>query len=280
MGEYLLMTKPVRTSGTNFIARNFVRCFMNLATRKGRRLLYGLIALVLLIAGGAGYRTLNGASSDVDPSKLATAEMGTMVRSVVAIGKVEPITKVEIKSKANGIIQRLPVDIDGVVKEGDVLAELDRELLAATLRGAEANLMAATAALEAAEAQFKKNVVEAEGLHRIGEQAVRGSTLLIAVLGEAALLWIGAARAHRDQLGPRLPRLPLRQAEWTGGKNPARVTYDETAADAPPAGLTLATLDGKLEVVVRYRNPRMNSGFDPTLLGLTVPEHVRIQDFR
>ena len=69
--------------------------------------------------------------------------------------------------------------------------------------------------------------------------------------------------------------------EWTGGKNPARVTFEPTPlSDAPPSGLTLATLDGKLEAVVRYREPRMNTGFDPALLSLTVPEHVRIQDFR
>lgn len=71
-----------------------------------------------------------------------------------------------------------------------------------------------------------------------------------------------------------------RQVEWTGGKNPARVTFDLTAPDAPPAGLTLVTLDGKIEMIVRYRDPRVNTGFDPALLGLTVPEHVRIQDFR
>ena len=107
--------------------------------------------------------TLNGASPDVDSSKLASAEIGTMVRSVVATGKVEPITKVEIKSKANGIIKSLPVDIDAVVKEGDVLAELDKEQLNAALRGAQANLVAAQAALEAALAQLAKNRVEAEG---------------------------------------------------------------------------------------------------------------------
>ena len=37
-----------------------------------------------------------------------------MVKSVVATGKVEPITKVEIKSKANGIIKVLHVDVDRV----------------------------------------------------------------------------------------------------------------------------------------------------------------------
>ena len=73
-----------------------------------------------------------------------------MTRSVVATGKVEPITKVEIKSKANGIIERLLVDVDQVVQPGQVLAELDKENLTARLREARANLQAAEAAREAA----------------------------------------------------------------------------------------------------------------------------------
>src|SRR5258705_4508699 len=86
-----------------------------------------------------------------------------MVKAVVATGKVEPTTKIESKSKANGIIKALNADIDLAVREGDILVELDKELLAAALRGAQANLLAARASLQAAEAQLKKNVVEAEG---------------------------------------------------------------------------------------------------------------------
>ena len=70
-----------------------------------------------------------------------------MTRSVVATGKIEPITKVEIKSKANGIIERLAVDVDHRVEPGQVLAELDKENLTARLREARANLEAARAAL-------------------------------------------------------------------------------------------------------------------------------------
>jgi len=136
---------------------------MSTAPRKSRKWLY--VAGVVLVVLGAAYGlvTLRGASPEIDPSKIATVERGTMVRSVVATGKVEPITKVEIKSKANGIIKVLHVDVDSVVNEGDVLVELDKDQLQATLRGAEANLEAARASLEAAEAQLKKNVVEAEG---------------------------------------------------------------------------------------------------------------------
>ena len=129
--------------------------------RKRVFVIAGVVGLVTTAI--AGYVTTIGAGADIDSAKLATVERGTMIRSVVATGKVEPIAKVEIKSKANGIIKALRVDVDSVVREGDVLAELDKDQLLAQVRGSEANLLAARAALEGAEAQLKKNHVEAEG---------------------------------------------------------------------------------------------------------------------
>ena len=150
----------------NFRRPRFVNCGMASTSRKSksrRWLVPGAVAGVLAIAGVYGLVTLNGASAGVDPSRIATVERGTMVKSVVATGRIEPITKVEIKSKANGIIQELNVDVDSVVHQGDVLVELDKDQLRAAQRGADANLQAAKASLEAAEAQLEKNVVEAEG---------------------------------------------------------------------------------------------------------------------
>jgi outer membrane lipoprotein-sorting protein len=71
----------------------------------------------------------------------------------------------------------------------------------------------------------------------------------------------------------------VRQVEWTG-KNPARVTFTPAPADGPPAGFMLETADASLRVSVAYVEPRMNTSFDPALLTLTVPQDVRIQDFR
>jgi HlyD family secretion protein len=130
--------------------------------KKSRRLSIGAAVVVVIVGGVYGFSTLNGASNTIDPSKLATVERGVMLRSVVATGKIEPITKVEIKSKANGIIERLHVDVDQVVQPGQVLAELDKENLTARAREARANLQAAQAAREAAVAQLRKNEIEAE----------------------------------------------------------------------------------------------------------------------
>jgi HlyD family secretion protein len=123
-----------------------------------------IIAAAVLVVAALTWRFTAGSRSGgaIDPSKIATVEKGTMVVSVVATGKIEPITKVEIKSKANGIIERLHVDVDQMVEAGQVLAELDRENLQAALREARANLEAAEAGRDAAVAQEKKAAIEAE----------------------------------------------------------------------------------------------------------------------
>ena len=134
------------------------------AGKSSRKRLYLTIVIAAVVIGGAaGFAGLRRGSSDVDPTKLVVAETGTMVRSVVATGKIEPTTKVEIKSRANGIIEALPVDVDSDVKAGDILAVLDKEQLQAALRSAEANLQAARAAFDGAEANLKKDTVVAEG---------------------------------------------------------------------------------------------------------------------
>jgi HlyD family secretion protein len=84
---------------------------------------------VAVVAVGAWGLSLNGASSTIDPAKVATVERGTTTRPAVATGKIEPITKVEIKSKANGILENLFVDVDHLVTPGQVLAELDKGIL-------------------------------------------------------------------------------------------------------------------------------------------------------
>jgi HlyD family secretion protein len=122
--------------------------------RRRRRLIFGGAVVAILVAFGVVAARGNGKT--IDPSRLAAIEKGDLARSVVATGKVQPLTKVEIKSKASGIVERLYVDYGDTVKEGQVLAELDREQLEAAVREAKANLLAA-------EAAWERNKIEAEG---------------------------------------------------------------------------------------------------------------------
>jgi HlyD family secretion protein len=122
---------------------------------------YGGAAILSLVLLGWGASAYLGGPTSIPESRLATVERGSLARSVVATGKIEPITKVEIKSKANGIIKFLPVEVDQEVEAGTVLVELDRENLMARVREARATLQGARAALQGAEAQLEKNKVEA-----------------------------------------------------------------------------------------------------------------------
>ncbi len=99
---------------------------------------------------------------EIDPGRLATVERSDIARSVVATGRIEPITKVEIKSKANGIIKELKVKVGDLVEPNQVLAELDKENLIARVRESQAALMASQSGLRASEAEYEKNKVEAE----------------------------------------------------------------------------------------------------------------------
>ncbi len=131
--------------------------------RKWRKRLIWLGILVVVI-GGAGYGVRAALKPDnkIDPSKLASVERGSIARSVVATGKIEPRSTVEVKSKASGIVKKLYVDYSEYVHQGQVLAELDKENLQATVRESKANLQAAQAAEESAQASLERNKVDAE----------------------------------------------------------------------------------------------------------------------
>jgi len=119
------------------------------------------VALVLLIAGGLIAATSGG--TKIDPSKLAKVEKGDLAKSVVATGKIEPITKVEIKSKASGIVKKLYVEYGDRVKKGQILADLDKEEIQARVDQARAQLEASTASLNGTRADLERARVDAEG---------------------------------------------------------------------------------------------------------------------
>ena len=131
--------------------------------KRRRRIIIGAIVLLILIGGGYGVFAALRPSHDIDPSKLSSVERGDLARVVVATGKIQPLSKVEVKSKASGMVKKLYVDYDDKVKEGQVLAELDKVQLEAVVREAQANYQAAEAALDSAKAQLERNKVDAEG---------------------------------------------------------------------------------------------------------------------
>ena len=61
-----------------------------------KRLLYGGLAAFVVLVAIYGISTLSGAKPAFDAARLARVERGTMILSVVATGKIEPVSEVEI----------------------------------------------------------------------------------------------------------------------------------------------------------------------------------------
>jgi HlyD family secretion protein len=122
------------------------------------------IIIVVCLVAAAGLMAARSGGKKIDPTKLAKVERGDLVKSVVATGKVEPITKVEIKSKASGIVKKLYIEAGDHVKAGQVLAELDRVEMQAQVKQSEAQLQSSEATRSSAEADLARSKVDAEGV--------------------------------------------------------------------------------------------------------------------
>ncbi len=131
--------------------------------KKRKRIIYVVVGVVLVLAVVGGLIAATSGNTKIDPSKLAKVEKGDLAKSVVATGKVEPITKVEVKSKASGIVKKLLVDAGDRVKKGQLLAQLDKEEISAQVAQSRAGLQAAEASLQSARADYERAKVDAEG---------------------------------------------------------------------------------------------------------------------
>lgn len=132
--------------------------------RKAR--FFSILMVVLAILGGAAFWTVKAYtrnSNKIDAERLVKVERMDLARSVVATGKVEPVTKVEVKSKASGIIQSLPVNVGDVVHKGQMICELDKNDLQPRLREAQAAVAVAEAAVKSTKAELERYQVEAAG---------------------------------------------------------------------------------------------------------------------
>src|SRR5258708_2394484 len=128
-----------------------------MAVRKRRRWLWITLTL-LVLSGVVGFsvRAISSKPVKIDPEKLAKVERIDLARSVVATGKIQPVTQVEIKSKASGIIQKLPVNVGDPVHKGQVICELDQNDLLPALRQQQAALHVSEANLRSAQADYDR----------------------------------------------------------------------------------------------------------------------------
>ena len=75
-------------------------------------------------------------------------EVGTIQTTITATGTIEPVTSVTVGTQVSGIVSKLYVDYNSVVKKGQVIAELDKTNLTSELKTTQANLASAQSSLD------------------------------------------------------------------------------------------------------------------------------------
>lgn len=205
---------------------------------------------------------------EIDPAKLATANWGDVTQAVVATGKIEPLARVEIKSKASGIVRRLYVDVGDHVVAGQVLAELDKDQLRANVREAQAQLEAARAALQAAEATYQRNLVEAQGpdvpfLKAAAERAeklLQQGLISPSARDDAQRAYVEALNKQMAaQRGVAVSRAQVMQAR-------AQVAVAEAALDRAEEDLRYATIVSPMDGVVLSRDVEVGDAVSSILV--------------
>lgn len=112
----------------------------------------GVVAIVAVVAwamsGGKKQEEVSFDTAKVAPANLMT--------SVTATGTIEPVTSVTVGTQVSGIVSKLYVDYNSVVKKGQVIAELDKTNLVSQLNASKATLASAQSKLNYESANFKR----------------------------------------------------------------------------------------------------------------------------
>jgi HlyD family secretion protein len=140
----------------------------------------GIIAVVLAVAVVAGFTMLrNGEATEAPVYQMVPVSVRDIVVSASAAGSIEPITTVEVKSKASGELFEVRAETGDNVQAGQLLIRVDPRVPQNTLRQAEADLVLAQAQLENAQSKLRRS----EGLFEtqsITEQEYDDAKLAVA----------------------------------------------------------------------------------------------------
>jgi len=235
--------------------------------RRRRWVLLGIV-VAITVAAAFGISAALRPHREIDPSKLGSIDRGNLARSVVATGKIQPLAKVEVKSKASGIVKKIFIDYGDRVKQGQVLVELDKEQLQARMDEARANLMAAQAGLESAQATYERNVVDAQGpdLPYLKSAAERGRKAAAQGLVAASVL-DEAEKAYHLGLNKQLSaqrNIAVSKAEV--GKARAQVAQNQAALASADEDLRNSTIVSPMDGLVLSRNVEIGDAVSSILV--------------
>ena len=167
-----------------------------------RKTLLTLVPIILILFAGFAYHQIQSAGANSQTKyRTAAVETGDVTDAVEASGVVQPLTTVDVKSRAGGRIIKLAVDVGSIVKPGTLLARIDPSDTLSAYNQSVADLTTARARLSQARQQSQ-------------QQNLQGS--LSVAQAQSALLSARARLAQaqqQSQVQPSLTSSAIGQAE-------------------------------------------------------------------
>src|SRR6188508_3830649 len=144
------------------------------------KVMYGVLAM-LVVGGGLTYWTLGRETTPETQLIRGKIERGTIRISVTATGTLEAVHTVQVGSQISGQIAALHADYNSVVRQGQLLAEIDPRTFQSQVLTEEAQNAAAQARMQSAQADFinqEANLVQVEASLRVAQVANENAALL------------------------------------------------------------------------------------------------------
>ncbi len=120
-----------------------------------KKIWIGIIAVVAVVAIAAFFM-MGGKKKETVSFETAKVERTTISSTITATGTIEPVTSVTVGTQVSGIVSKLYVDYNSVVKKGQIIAELDKTNLTSELKTAQANLSSAQSTLNYEQNNFNR----------------------------------------------------------------------------------------------------------------------------
>ena len=127
---------------------------------KGTKII--VFSLAILVVIGLGYYLLSGKKASKIKIDTTVVLKGDISNAVTATGTIKPVTQIDVGTQVSGVVRKIYVDFNSKVKAGQLIAELDKVNLKASVEEARANLNTAINDRDYLQRQFDRQ----EGLFK------------------------------------------------------------------------------------------------------------------
>jgi HlyD family secretion protein len=136
----------------------------------------------------------------------ATITTGDVFETIQSTGQVKPVTEVQIGAQVSGRITKVHVDFNSQVKAGDLLAEIDPQMIGAQIDANQAGVAAAAANVKRAEVGMETARIRLERARKMFTEGVGSQQELDAAQGnyDVAIADVASTKAQVSQLSANL----------------------------------------------------------------------------